>query len=97
MISLQDNTQREILIKSGGIILKIFPCGQDVSSCELRLTTRHDCLLKHLYRIHVAHAPFCTLCDFREDMDADNICRCPALKGSSLCDLYWQARDLLHP
>ncbi|GFU99182.1 hypothetical protein TNCV_1228961 [Trichonephila clavipes] len=59
------------------------------------LTTRHDCLLKHLYRIHVAQASFRTLCDFREDMDADHICRYPALKGTSLCDLYWQARDLL--
>ncbi|GFX73063.1 uncharacterized protein TNCV_1704651 [Trichonephila clavipes] len=62
---------------------------------EFRLTTGHDCLLKHLHRIHVAQAPFCTLCDFREDMDADHIRRCPALKGFSLCDLYWQARDLL--
>ncbi|GFW15919.1 uncharacterized protein TNCV_4431921 [Trichonephila clavipes] len=28
-------------------------------------------------------------------MDADHIHRCPALKSSSLGDLYWQARDLL--
>ncbi|GFV55181.1 hypothetical protein TNCV_1382021 [Trichonephila clavipes] len=60
---------------------------------EFRLTTGHDCLLKHLHRIHVAQAPFCTLCDIWEDMDAEHIHRSPALKGSSLCDLYWQARD----
>ncbi|GFU57222.1 hypothetical protein TNCV_3634141 [Trichonephila clavipes] len=64
---------------------------------EFRLTTEHDCLLKYLHRIHVAQTLFYTLCDFREDMDADHIRRCPALKGSSLCDLYWQARDLLSP
>ncbi|GFV07252.1 hypothetical protein TNCV_1312501 [Trichonephila clavipes] len=62
---------------------------------EFRLTTVHDCLLKHLYRIQVAQAPFCMLCGFREDMDADYTRCCPALKGSSMCDLYWQARDLL--
>ncbi|GFT75998.1 nuclear receptor-binding protein [Trichonephila clavipes] len=50
---------------------------------EFRLTTAHDCLLKHLHRVHV------------EDMDAVHIRHCPALKGSSLCDLYWQARNLL--
>ncbi|GFX22610.1 hypothetical protein TNCV_2993451 [Trichonephila clavipes] len=59
------------------------------------LTTGHDCLLKHLQRIHVAQTTFCTLCDFREDMNSDRIRRCPALKGSSVCDLYWQAKDLL--
>ncbi|GFX82648.1 RNase H domain-containing protein [Trichonephila clavipes] len=37
---------------------------------EFRLTTGHDCLLKHLHRIHIAQAPFCTLSDFRKDMDA---------------------------
>ncbi|GFU75848.1 hypothetical protein TNCV_1653061 [Trichonephila clavipes] len=58
---------------------------------EFRLTTGHDCLLKHLHRIHVAQARFCTLCDIWEDMDADRLRRCLALKGSSLCDLYWQA------
>ncbi|GFU24570.1 hypothetical protein TNCV_2265151 [Trichonephila clavipes] len=62
---------------------------------EFRLTTRHDCLLKHLHRIHVAQAPFFTLYDFREDIDADHIRRCPVLKGFSFCDLYWPARDLL--
>ncbi|GFT09476.1 hypothetical protein TNCV_5063161 [Trichonephila clavipes] len=46
---------------------------------ELRLTTGHDCHLKHLRRIHVAQAPLCTLCDFREDMDAEHIHRYPAL------------------
>ncbi|GFV21826.1 uncharacterized protein TNCV_4525131 [Trichonephila clavipes] len=54
---------------------------------EFRLATGHDCLLKH-YRILVAQVPFCTLCDIWEDMDADHIRRCPALKGFSLCDLY---------
>ncbi|GFS55102.1 hypothetical protein TNCV_2441721 [Trichonephila clavipes] len=38
---------------------------------EFCLTTRLDCLLRHLHIIHVAQAPFCTLCDFWEDMDAD--------------------------
>ncbi|GFW69667.1 RNase H domain-containing protein [Trichonephila clavipes] len=47
---------------------------------EFRLTTEHDCLLKY-----VAQAPFCTLCDFREDMKAAHI----------RLDLYWQARNLL--
>ncbi|GFX42747.1 hypothetical protein TNCV_2197041 [Trichonephila clavipes] len=61
---------------------------------EFCLTTGHDCLLKQLYRIHVAQTPLCMLCNFLEDMDADNIRHCPALKGSSLCELYWQARDL---
>ncbi|GFU66906.1 hypothetical protein TNCV_895421 [Trichonephila clavipes] len=63
---------------------------------EFRLTTGHYCLLKHLHIIRVTQAPTCTLCDFWEDMDPDHIRRCPALKnGSSLCDLYWQARNLL--
>ncbi|GFV47795.1 hypothetical protein TNCV_3383251 [Trichonephila clavipes] len=65
------------------------------SVTEFRLATGHDCLLKHLYRIHVAQAPFYTLCDIWEYMDADHIRRCPTLNGFSLCDLYWQARDLL--
>ncbi|GFV37294.1 hypothetical protein TNCV_2699811 [Trichonephila clavipes] len=46
---------------------------------EFRLTAGHDCLLK--YRIHVALAPYCTCCDFREDMDADHIRRCPGLRA----------------
>ncbi|GFV24526.1 hypothetical protein TNCV_814101 [Trichonephila clavipes] len=29
MISLQDETLREIPIRSEGIVLRIFPCGQD--------------------------------------------------------------------
>ncbi|GFT01039.1 hypothetical protein TNCV_4054391 [Trichonephila clavipes] len=65
------------------------------SIAEFCLATGHDCLLKHLHRIHIAQAPFCTFCDIWEDMDADNICRYPALKSSYLCDSYWQARDLL--
>ncbi|GFV14624.1 hypothetical protein TNCV_249031 [Trichonephila clavipes] len=65
------------------------------SVVKFHLTTGHDCLLKHLHRILAAHASFCTLCDFREDMDADHIRCCPTLKGLSLCNLYWQARDLL--
>ncbi|GFV35650.1 hypothetical protein TNCV_3769271 [Trichonephila clavipes] len=63
---------------------------------EFRLTTGYDCLLKHLHRNHVARAPFCTFCDFPEDMDADHIRHFPALKkGSCLCDIYWQAGVLL--
>ncbi|GFW87301.1 putative gag-pol polyprotein [Trichonephila clavipes] len=54
---------------------------------EFLMNTGPDCLPKHLHRIHAAQAPFCTLCDFREDMDADHIHRCPALNGFSLCDL----------
>ncbi|GFU77844.1 hypothetical protein TNCV_1138521 [Trichonephila clavipes] len=65
------------------------------AAAELRLATEHDCLPKHLHRIHVARASFCTLCDNWKDMDADHIHRCPALKGSSLYDLCWQALDLL--
>ncbi|GFY34196.1 hypothetical protein TNCV_2504991 [Trichonephila clavipes] len=56
---------------------------------EFRLTTGHVCLLNRLHQIHVAQVPFCTLCDFRENMDADHIRRCPVLRGSCLCDLYW--------
>ncbi|GFW98008.1 hypothetical protein TNCV_1806591 [Trichonephila clavipes] len=70
-------------------------CPRRKAVAEFRLTSGHDYLLKQLHRIHVAQAPFCTLCDFREDMDADLIRCCPVLKGSSLCDFYWQARDLL--
>ncbi|GFU63344.1 hypothetical protein TNCV_247141 [Trichonephila clavipes] len=44
-----------------------------------RLATEHDCLLKHLHRIHVAQAPFCTLCDIWEDMDANTLL--PSTKG----------------
>ncbi|GFV49820.1 RNase H domain-containing protein [Trichonephila clavipes] len=62
---------------------------------EFRLTNGHDCLLKHLHKIYVAQAPFCTLCNFREDMVADHIRRCPALYGSSLCALYWPVSVLL--
>ncbi|GFS74661.1 hypothetical protein TNCV_3978021 [Trichonephila clavipes] len=40
---------------------------------EFRLIIGHDCLLKHLHRIDVAQSPFCTLYDFLEDMDADDI------------------------
>ncbi|GFT05133.1 uncharacterized protein TNCV_531761 [Trichonephila clavipes] len=76
--------------------LKDIPMGpRRKAVAKFRLTTGHDCLLKHLHRIHVAQGPFCTLCDFREDMDADPIRRCPALRGSSLCTLYLQTRDLL--
>ncbi|GFW81063.1 hypothetical protein TNCV_4804311 [Trichonephila clavipes] len=64
---------------------------------EFCLPNGHVCLLKHLHRIHFAQAPFCTLCDIWEDMDADHIPRCPALKGSSLCELYWQTGDFLSP
>ncbi|GFW60035.1 hypothetical protein TNCV_4864901 [Trichonephila clavipes] len=55
---------------------------------KFRLAIGHDCLLKHLqWNSHVSQAPFCTLCDIWEGMDAG---RCTTLKGSSLCDLYWQ-------
>ncbi|XP_015925706.1 uncharacterized protein [Parasteatoda tepidariorum] len=62
---------------------------------EFRLTTGHDCLLKHLHRIHVAQAPFCTLCDLQAEMDADQTRLFPALGDISLRDRYWRARDLL--
>ncbi|GFU41398.1 hypothetical protein TNCV_2171541 [Trichonephila clavipes] len=61
---------------------------------KFRLVTGHDCLLKYLHRIRVAHTPFCTLCDIWDDRDADHIRRCPALKDFPLCDLYRQARDI---
>ncbi|GFT75197.1 hypothetical protein TNCV_2245311 [Trichonephila clavipes] len=70
--------------------LAMWPRRKEVA--EFRLTTGHDCLLKHL---HVAQSPTCTLCYFREDMDADHIRRYSALKGSFLSDFYWQDRDLL--
>ncbi|GFW55643.1 hypothetical protein TNCV_120271 [Trichonephila clavipes] len=65
------------------------------AAAEFRLTTGDDCILKLLHIIRAAQVLFCTLCDFREDMNVDHIRRCPALKGSSLCGFYWQARDLL--
>ncbi|GFY17502.1 hypothetical protein TNCV_3518571 [Trichonephila clavipes] len=40
---------------------------------KFRRTTGPYCLLKHLHIIHVARVPFCTHCEFREDMDADYI------------------------
>ncbi|GFV56073.1 hypothetical protein TNCV_2266591 [Trichonephila clavipes] len=49
---------------------------------EFRLATGHDCLLKHLHRIHVVQAPFCTFRNIWEDLDVDHIRHCPALKGS---------------
>ncbi|GFU03235.1 transposable element Tcb1 transposase [Trichonephila clavipes] len=77
-------TLREIPIRSGGINLR----SSQAVDAEFRLATGHDYLFKHLHRIHVAQAPFCTLCDSGVDMDADHIRRCPALKGSSLDDPY---------
>ncbi|XP_071043360.1 uncharacterized protein [Parasteatoda tepidariorum] len=71
---------------------KILPRRRAVA--EFRLTTGHDCLLKHLHRIHVAQAPFCTLCDLQAEMDADHLRCCPALGDISLCDRYWSAKDL---
>ncbi|GFY22652.1 RNase H domain-containing protein [Trichonephila clavipes] len=62
---------------------------------EFRLITGRDSLFKHLHRIHVARTSFCTLRDFREDMEADYIRHCPALKGSSLCDLYCRLGDMV--
>ncbi|GFY23209.1 hypothetical protein TNCV_3764491 [Trichonephila clavipes] len=38
---------------------------------EFHLSTGDDCLLKHLYRILVTLASFCTDCDTGDDMDAD--------------------------
>ncbi|GFT97954.1 hypothetical protein TNCV_2168421 [Trichonephila clavipes] len=64
----------EIPIRSGGIILKdllMWPRRKAVA--EFRLTIGHDCLRKHLHRVHVAQAPFYTLCDIWEDMDTDHI------------------------
>ncbi|GFW26706.1 hypothetical protein TNCV_2850961 [Trichonephila clavipes] len=58
-------------------------CPRRKAAAEFHLSTGHDCILKHLHRIHVAQAPFCTRCDIWEDTDADHICRCLALKGSS--------------
>ncbi|GFU26984.1 hypothetical protein TNCV_1151531 [Trichonephila clavipes] len=62
---------------------------------EFHLETGKYCILKIYidFMLHMPlsvpqHAP--TLCNFREEMDADHIRRCSALKGSSLCDLYWQ-------
>ncbi|GFS79532.1 hypothetical protein TNCV_2370451 [Trichonephila clavipes] len=65
-------------------------CPRRKAVTEFRLTTGHDCLLKYLHRIHVAQAPFCTLCDIWENMGADHIRHSPALKGPSLCDPYSQ-------
>ncbi|GFW92588.1 hypothetical protein TNCV_519051 [Trichonephila clavipes] len=75
MISLQFNTLREITIRSGGIINDLLMWPRRKAVVEFRPTTGHNCLLKHLHRIHVAQASFCTLCDIWEDMDADHIHR----------------------
>ncbi|GFU80040.1 RNase H domain-containing protein [Trichonephila clavipes] len=91
---LNDPSSRRFAVRNSNKIwwinlkdLPMWPIPKAVA--EFRLTTGHDCLLKHLHRVHAAQTPTCTLCDFREDMDADHIRHCPALKkGSSLCDLY---------
>ncbi|GFU06656.1 hypothetical protein TNCV_4352531 [Trichonephila clavipes] len=64
-------------IRSSGIILDLPMWPRRKAVAEFHLTTGYDCLLKHLYRIHIAQAPCtpCTLCDFRENMDADRIRR----------------------
>ncbi|GFX22895.1 hypothetical protein TNCV_2606371 [Trichonephila clavipes] len=85
-----DSESDESFLKHDTDDLSMWPTRKAVA--ELRLTTRHDCLLKQL---HIAQAPFCTLRDFREDMNIDHIRHSPALKDFFLCDLYWQARDLL--
>ncbi|GFT19583.1 hypothetical protein TNCV_2534611 [Trichonephila clavipes] len=92
MISLQFNTERNSK-KIWWNNLKDLTWPRCKAVAEFRLTTRHDCLLKHLHRIHVAHTSFCTLYDFREDMDANHIRRFPSLKGSSLCNLATYKRS----
>ncbi|GFX58774.1 uncharacterized protein TNCV_804781 [Trichonephila clavipes] len=69
--------------------LKELPVGtRHKAVAEFCLPTGHNCHLKHLNRIRVAQAPFCMLCDIWEDIDADHIRRCPALKSFSLCYFY---------
>ncbi|GFU72091.1 hypothetical protein TNCV_4699311 [Trichonephila clavipes] len=87
---------REISIRSGdGIILKIFPCGQDVKQ------SRVSC--DHLTRLspETSTSNSCGIGaflhgrKFRENMGANHICRCSTSRGSSLGDLYRQAWELL--
>ncbi|GFW78868.1 hypothetical protein TNCV_2058891 [Trichonephila clavipes] len=80
--SLQFNTQREILVSYGGITLKISPYGQDVKQLPSFVWLLDTTVFIRLHRIYVAQTPFCMICDICEDMDADHIHCCPALKGS---------------
>ncbi|GFS98242.1 hypothetical protein TNCV_944231 [Trichonephila clavipes] len=62
---------------------------------EFRLATRRDCLRKHLSN-SCCRGPFLhRSVILRDYMDTDRIHRCPALKGSSLCEPYRETRDLL--
>ncbi|GFX97439.1 hypothetical protein TNCV_2839991 [Trichonephila clavipes] len=78
---------------------KIFPRGQDVKQLPIFVRLLWSGLSPLTSSSNSNHqllqASFCTLCDVWEDMDADHIRRCPALKGFSLCELNCQARGLL--
>ncbi|GFT10455.1 hypothetical protein TNCV_3191171 [Trichonephila clavipes] len=90
--SIPQPTKKAIPFTSAN--LKLFPCGQDVKQLPSIVRPLDTALLKRHHRIHVAQTTFCTLCDIWDDMVADHIRHCPAL-DSSLCDLYWQSRELL--
>lgn len=65
---------------------------RDEAVASFRLITGHDCLAAHLFRIGVLPDPNCTLCgdDF---MDGFHILHCRALRGSTLVERYWEARN----
>ena len=61
----------------------------------VRLSTGHDCLVKHLHRIGILQPPYCTLCKEQEDMDRTHIMKCSALRRSTEYERYWEARGLM--
>ncbi|GBN81565.1 hypothetical protein AVEN_136310-1 [Araneus ventricosus] len=60
-----------------------------------RLTTGHDCLAAHMYRLGISTEPFCPLCNSGEVMERDHLLQCGVLQGLTEVSRYWEARALL--
>ena len=45
-----------------------------------RLTTGHDLLAKHLFRLGIMQTPSCTLSNYNTDMDRHHLTTCPGLQ-----------------
>ncbi|GIY53577.1 hypothetical protein CDAR_58191 [Caerostris darwini] len=54
----------------------------------------HDCLANHLFRIDIYPISWCTLCDSKDEMDAQHLFLRPALSADGVCGQYCNGYEI---
>ncbi|KAJ4435987.1 hypothetical protein ANN_18611 [Periplaneta americana] len=85
-LDINISQQRRKLLKD------IPPEPRRLAVASFRLNAEHDILGKHLNRLDTLPSASCILCNQQEDMDRQNLAKCPALKPSKEVDRYWETR-----